>query len=200
MSDTATLQSSLFSMQVPALYGEYLLVMDPDVTVSNDVTYAKKKVSELIGSFPGKHSLPHISLINFSGNLLNEDRIINAIKLSLKGKVRTSFVWLEDYGCFPSSGTVYINPKPKSLFAEIQKAIYPALKLCSAIDKNAKMLFHKEPHITIARGMTKTNTEKIWSLFKDKKYENKFIADTLTLLRRNAEQDGLYKLVARFKL
>lgn len=48
--------------------------------------------------------------------------------------------------------------------------------------------------------MSKTNTDKVWDLFKDKKYENKFIADSLTLLRRDAEQEGKYKIVAEFRL
>lgn len=200
MSNSASLQSSLFSVQAPVLYSEYLLVMNPDVTVSNDVTYSKKKVADVIGNFPGKHSLPHISIVNFSGNILDEEQIINAIRGSLKGRVRTSFVWLEDYGCFQTSGTVYINPKPKSLFTDILKAIYPALQLCIAVDKSRKLLFYKEPHITIARGLSKTNIDKVWPLFKDKKYENKFIADTLTLLRRDIEHDGRYILVADFKL
>jgi len=200
MGNAASLQSSLFTTQVSTLYVEYLLVMNPDETVSNDVSYAKKKAAEIIGNFPGKHSLPHISIANFSGNSLNEELIINSIKNSLKGKIRSSFIWLEDYGCFPSSGTVYIHPKPKSYFTSILKTVYPALKLCSAIDKNRKMLFYKEPHVTIARGMNKTNTDKIWNAFKDKKYENKFIADALTLLRRDAEQDGRYKVVIDFKL
>jgi 2'-5' RNA ligase len=200
MNHTDPVQSSLFSFQATVLFEEYLLVMDPDEKVSNDVTYLKKKAAEIIGNYPGKNSLPHISIVNFSANSLNEDAVISAIRSGLKGKIRSSFVWLEDHGCFPSSGTVYIDPKPKSYFIDIIKAIYPALKLCNAIDKDRKILFYKEPHITIARGLNKGNTDKIWDVFKDKKYESKFIADALTLLRRDNENEGKYKVVAKFKL
>ncbi len=200
MNYSEAVQSSLFSLPTPALLEEYLLVMNPDEKVSNDVTFSKKKVAEIIGNYPGRYSLPHISIVNFSGNSQNETSIVASLGAALKGKIRASFIWLEDYGCMHSSGTVYIQPKPHSYFTAIIKAIYPALKLCSAIDKKRKLQFSYEPHITIARGMSKTNTDKVWDLFKDKKYENKFIADSLTLLRRDAEQEGKYKIVAEFRL
>src|SRR5580692_7479152 len=139
MDHTAAVQSSLFSSQTPVIYDEYLLVMNPDEKVSNDVVYSKKKVAEIIGNYPGKLSHPHISIVSFYGNSQNETLIISALNSSLKGRIRSSFIWLEDHGCLHSSGTIYIQPKPLSYFTLIIKAIYPNLKLCSAIDKKKKL-------------------------------------------------------------
>ncbi len=174
--------------------------MNPDEKVSNDVTYAKKKLAEIIGNYPGKQSRPHISIVSFFANPLFEESVIEGLRGSLKGRIRSSFIWLQDYGCMHSAGSVYIQPKPLSYFTTIIKAIYPALKLCSAIDKKRKLHFYYEPHITIAKGMNKKNTDKVWEVFKDKKYESKFIADALILLRKDAENEGNYKVVAEFKL
>ncbi|MBS1687637.1 MAG: 2'-5' RNA ligase family protein [Bacteroidetes bacterium] len=194
-----TTQASLFTAPVPAVYEDYLMVINPDIKVTSDVNYSKKKAAEILGSYAGKHSIPHISLASFSGNPLKEDLLVNEIRYHIMGRLKASFIWLEDYGCFPTSGTVYIKPKPKEYFESVLRTIYPALAVCSAVNKGRKLILYKEPHITIARGMNREKTNKLWDTFKDKKYENKFIADTLTLLRRDSAND-LYKVVAEFKL
>lgn len=84
MNYSEAVQSSLFSLPTPALLEEYLLVMNPDEKVSNDVTFSKKKVAEIIGNYPGRYSLPHISIVNFSGNSQNETSIVASLGAALK--------------------------------------------------------------------------------------------------------------------
>lgn len=195
----STTQASLFSAPVPAVYEDYLLVINPDISVTNDINYSKKKAAEVLGTSVAKHSIPHISLASFSGNPLKEDLLVNEIRYHIKGRLKSSYIWLEDYGYFPTSGTIYIKPKPKDYFEAVLRAVYPALAVCSAVNKGRKLVLYKEPHLAIARGGNKEKNNKLWDNFKDKKYENKFVADALTLLRRDSAND-LYKVVAEFKL
>ena len=199
MNSTLISQSSLFSAPVNQHYDEYLLVMNPDEMVSNDVAYNRKKTFELIGAKAVNNVLPHISIAHFFAQSDAETGLTQAISKCLKGRIRSSFVWLEDFGCAAKKGALFINPKPKSFFNDIIKAVYPAISMCQGLDKSKNIQFNKDPHVTIAKGLNPAQLTKAWTFFKQKKYENKFIADKLTLLRRSNDNSD-YALVAEFKL
>jgi len=189
-------QTFLFSY-TPVIYQEYLLVINPDAGVANDLSYTQKKAADMMGS-PSRHTDTFITVASFFANAEAEDQIAKDIKCSLKSKLRPSFIWLDNYGCNPASGCIYIKSKPVAYLRAIQQAIYPTLAISSAIEKSKKVNFVKEPHVVIAR----TNRKKVaelWQQFKDKKYENKFIVDSLYLLRKNVAEDTC-ELVAEIKL
>jgi len=179
-------QGFLFDL-TPVNYQEYLLVIQPDPVVGNDILYSQKKAAELSES-PLKNCSQHIIISSFYANSHEEDTIANLLQRNIKGKIRTAFIWLDNYTCHTSSGSIFIRSKPVQYFNSIQQIIYPVLTLSSAIEKSRKVNFVREPHIPIL----KTNKKKIadvWDYFKDRKYENKFIADSLLLIKRNTMED-----------
>ncbi len=199
MNSISPSQSSLFSLPALQQYDEYLLVMNPDESVSNDVAYNRKKVIEMIGDKVKNNVPPYISIASFFYAIETEGALIRSITQCLKGRIRSSFIWLEDFGCIESKGDLFILSKPKSFFNEICKVVYPALVHCQGLDKSKTVAFNKDPHIPIAKGLSAAQLAKAWSFFKQKKYENKFIADKLSLLKRG-DLDAEFALVAEFKL
>lgn len=198
MNKVVQLQTSLFATYAPVTYLEYLLVICPDAGVANDLSYIQKKAADAIG-VPIKDNNTHIVLASFLADVNEERRIADEIRKSIKGKIRVSFVWLDNYGCHSSSGTIYIKSKPTQYFKSIQQAIYPGLILCSAVQKSSKIDFYNEPHIPVITSSGKKKFAEYWPVFKDKKYENKFIVDRLVLLKKDSRED-IYNLVAEIKL
>lgn len=197
MNSTAVLPQQILFTYTPVIYQEYLLVINPDAGVASDLSYTQKKAADAIGQSL-KNNDTFITITSFFADPSAEKKIEKELRGCIRGKVRPSFIWLENYGCNPSTGSIYIRSKPAIYFRTIQQAIYPGLTLSSAVDKSSKINFVKEPHIIIA----KTNRKKAqewWPLFKDKKYENKFIADSLFLLKRNTTEDH-YDLVAEIRI
>jgi len=189
-------QGFLFDL-TPVNYQEYLLVIRPDPVVGNDILYSQKKAADLSES-PLKNCCQHIVIASFYADTHEEDTIASMLQRTIKGKIRASFVWLDNYTCHTSSGSIFIRSRPIQYFHSIQQVIYPVLTLSSAIEKSRKVNFVREPHIPIL----KTNKKKIadvWDHFKDRKYENKFIADSLLLIRRNITEDKI-ELVREIKL
>lgn len=197
MNSTVVQPQAFLFTYTPVSYQEYLLVINPDAGVANDLSYTQKKAADIVGQLL-KSNDTFITVASFFADATEETRIEKEIRYALKGKVRASFIWLDNYGCNPASGSIYIRSKPATYFRTIQQAIYPGLTLCSAVEKSRKINFVKEPHIIIAKTNRKKITE-IWTQFKDKKYENKFIADSLFLLRKDTQEDD-YELIAEIKL
>jgi 2'-5' RNA ligase len=198
MSKTGSRQTSLFSTYAPVTYQQYVLAICPDDGVANDLSYIQKKVSESIGQSV-KERVTHITLTSFFADISEEEQVVYEIKNTIKGKIKPSFIWLDNYGCQPSLGTIYIRSKPSQYFKSIQQMLYPCLFLCSAIQKNRKIYFSTEHYIPIIKSSGKKKITDYWPNFKDRKYENKFIADSIVLFRRDSVED-VYVRVGEVKL
>jgi 2'-5' RNA ligase len=176
---------------------EYLLVLNPHEELRERIMQVKRefyntyKVATAIG---GK---PHMTLVNFVQYGMMEERLINRLRMVAMGC--TPFkVELKDFGSFPSH-TIYINITSKvpvqGLIKDIRKDTQRLMKLN---DEN-KPHFIMEPHMTIARRLLHWQYEKGWLEYSNKHFTGRFIADSMTLLKRPEGEKTKYQVVQRFE-
>ena len=105
-------------------------------------------------------------------------------------------VELKNFSSFPSH-TIYINIVSKIPIVNTVKAVRQAQKLMK-INNDNKPHFILEPHLTIARKLKPWQYEKGWLEYSNKHFAGRFIADSMSLLKRPAGELK-YQLANRFE-
>ncbi len=183
----------------PALPGyrtyEYLLVLNPHEDLRKRIMQAKKEFSEKYG-VGNSGGITYLALVGFTQYEMMEERIINRLKL-----VGMSFppfkVELKDFGSFPSH-TIYINVATRLPVQNLVKEVRSQAQRLMKLNDENKPHFMLEPHLTIARKLKPWQYEKGWLEYNTKSFSGRFIADSMTLLRR-AAGEMRYNTIARFE-
>ncbi len=175
---------------------EYLLVLSPHEELWNRIVKVKTEFSGKYKSDHAKWGQPHITLVNFVQYGMMEERIINRLRMVAMGSSRFK-VELKDFGSFPSH-TIYINVTSKSPVQKLVKDIRAESQRLMKLDDDHKPHFILEPHLTIARKLQPWQYEKGWLEYSNRHFSGRFIADSMTLLRRPVGEKG-YKPVRRFE-
>ena len=183
----------------PALPGyrtyEYLLVLNPHEDLRKRILQAKKEFSEKYG-VGNSGGITYLALVGFTQYEMMEERIINRLKL-----VGMSFppfkVELKDFGSFPSH-TIYINVATRLPVQNLVKEVRSQAQRLMKLNDENKPHFMLEPHLTIARKLKPWQYEKGWLEYNTKSFSGRFIADSMTLLRR-AAGEMRYNTIARFE-
>jgi 2'-5' RNA ligase len=179
---------------------EYLLVLSPHEELWNRILKVKEQFAEEYQSEYARRGKPQITLVKFVQHAMMEDRIINGLK-----KIAMGFppfkVELKDYGSFPSH-TIYINITSKIPVQGLVKEIRTNTQRLMKLNEDNKPHFMLEPHLTIARKLKPWQYEKGWLEYSHKHFTGRFIADSMTLLRRPAEENEgrlvKYQVMERF--
>lgn len=161
---------------------EYLLVLSPHEELWNRIVKVKGKFAEDYKSDHARWGKPHITLVNFVQYALMEERIINRLRAIAMGFPPFK-VELKDFGSFPTH-TIYINVLSKIPVQGLVKSIRSETQRLMKLDDDNKPHFILEPHLTIARKLKPWQYEKGWLEYSNKHFAGRFIADSMTLLRR----------------
>ena len=167
---------------------EYLLVLSPHEELGNRIMKTKEEFSEKYKSDHAKWGKPQIALVNFMQYEMMEERIVNRLRILAMGSPAFK-VELKDFGSFPSH-TIYINVTSKLPIQNLIKTIRTdGQRLMKQNDDN-KPHFIMEPHLTIARKLKPWQYEKGWLEYSNKHFTGRFIADSMTLLKRQIVADN----------
>ena len=175
---------------------EYLLVLSPHEELWNRIMKVKEEFSEKYKSDQARWGKPQVILVNFTQYALMEDRIVNRLKAIAMGFPPFK-VELKDFGSFPSH-TIYINVTSKLPVQNLVKEIRSEGQRLMKLNDDNKPHFILEPHLTIARKLVPWQYEKGWLEYSHKHFTARFIADSMTLLRRPAGEMK-YHIVERFE-
>ncbi len=180
---------------------EYLLVLGPHEELWNRIMKVKEDFSGKYKSDHARWGKPHITLVNFVQYAMKEERILNKLRTLAMGF--TPFkVELKDFGSFPSH-TIYINVTSKLPVQGLVRTIRTEAQQLMKLNDELKPHFIMEPHLTIARKLQPWQYEKGWLEYSNKHFTGRFIADSMTLLRRPVEefegQRMKYQAVGRFE-
>ena len=174
---------------------EYLLVLSPHEELWNRIMKVKEEFSTEYKSDYARWGKPHITLVNFLQYEMMEERIVNRLRTVAMGYPPFK-VELKDFDSFPSH-TIYINVTSKLPIQNLVKSIRTDGQRLMKLDNDNKPHFIMEPHLTIARKLKPWQYEKGWLEYSNKHFTGRFIADTMTLLKRPAGEMK-YHLAQRF--
>ena len=175
---------------------EYLLVLSPHEELWNRIMKVKEEFSEKYKSDHARWGKPQITLVNFVQYAMMEERIVNRLRTIAMGFPPFK-VELKDFGSFPSH-TIYINVTSKLPVQSLVKNIRSDAQQLMKLNDDNKPHFILEPHLTIARKLQPWQYEKGWLEYSNKHFTGRFIADSMTLLRR-PEGELKYHVVQRFE-
>ena len=170
---------------------EYLLVLSSHEELWNRIMKTKEEFSDKYKSDHAKWGKPHITLVNFMQYEMMEERIVNRLRMVAMGSPAFK-VELKDFGSFPSH-TIYINVTSKLPVQNLVKQIRTESQKLMKINDDNKPHFIMEPHLTIARKLKPWQYEKGWLEYSNKHFTGRFIADSMTLLKRQVVLDEVKK-------
>ncbi len=175
---------------------EYFLVLSPNEELWNLILKVKEEFSTEYKSDHAKWGKPHITLANFVQYGMMEERIINRLRTVAMGYPPFK-VELKDFGSFPSH-TIYINVTSKLPVQGLVKEIRTDGQRLMKLNDDNKPHFIMEPHLTIARKLKPWQYEKGWLEYSNKHFTGRFIADSMTLLKRPAGEMK-YHIATKFE-
>lgn len=175
---------------------EYLLVLSPHEELRNRIMKVKEEFSENYKTDHARFGKPQLALVNFSQYAMMEERIINRLRTVAMGYPPFK-VELKDFGSFPSH-TIYINVTSKLPVQNLIKEIRTDGQRLMKLNDDNKPHFMMEPHLTIARKLVPWQYEKGWLEYSNKHFTGRFIADGITLLKRQ-EGEMKYHLAEKFE-
>jgi 2'-5' RNA ligase len=174
---------------------EYLLVLNPHEELRNKIRQVKQEFYDTYKAPTAIGGRPHVTLVRFMQYEMMEERIINRLKV-----VAMSYppfkVELKDFGSFPSH-TIYINVLSKIPVQGLIKEIRTEAQRLMKLNNDNKPHFIMEPHLTVARKLQPWQYEKGWLEYSNKHFTGRFIADSMLLLKRPANEMH-YQPVNRF--
>ncbi len=174
---------------------EYLLVLHPHQELVNKIMKIKEQFAADYQADWVRWSKPHVTLVNFVQYAMLEDRLMNRLEAIAMG-VTPFKVELKDYASFPSH-TIYIAILSKPSVQGLMKHIRTEAQQLMKLNNDHKPHFIMEPHLTIARKLKPWQYEKAWLEYGQKHFSGRFIADGMTLLRREVNTTK-YQTIKRF--
>lgn len=175
---------------------EYLLVLQPHEELQAQIGRIKKEFADKYRAPQALHTKPHLALVNFFGYQMTEDRILNRIGLTAMGVVPFK-IELSNFGSFPSH-TIYATVTTKMAVQNLVKELKAAQTLMT-LSKDHKPHFIEDPHFTICRKLKPWQYEQAWLEYSHRNFAARFVAGSLTLLKRLAAEKG-FRAIGRFEL
>jgi 2'-5' RNA ligase len=180
------------------LYG-YLLLLAPDMKVTKDINELKRYFKSQYGCKNAARLTPHITLVKFAQLEWAQNRIIRHLN-TFAQSVCPFDVELKGFKHF--SRTFYVDVATKepivNLVCNLQKRYSHLLKL-----HQSPPYFIKNPHITVARGMTPQQLDQAVAEWEGEDYRSSFPVNEMVLIRRRLSLTTLqplesYAPIARF--
>jgi 2'-5' RNA ligase len=174
---------------------EYLLVISPHEELRNQIQTIKKEFADKYKAPLTHYTKPHITLVNFLSYEMTQERILNRIGTIAMG-ITPFKIELNGFGSLPSH-TIYVNVTTKLPIKEVVRELKAAQQLMT-LNKEHKPHFIEESHLTICRKLKPWQYEKGWLEYSHRHFSGRFIADSMTLLKRPAGEKG-YQSIMRFE-
>lgn len=167
-------------------YQDYLIILSPSESVTAEVKKLKYSSSTIIGEYDGLFSKAHITVQPWMRKKpVWVAPLIPKLERDLQNLPPITLE-TDGFDVFDQQETATIYAKLVSTNAT--KAWFKALRRYF----NTSAF---EPHITIARSISKNNLDKLWPHFKGKEWKEQFRVDKLTILRRETiGYDKSYKI------
>jgi 2'-5' RNA ligase len=175
---------------------EYLLVLNPPEDLWQKIMKIKEGFAEKYKNEIAKFTKPHITLINWVSLELMEERMMQRLQTISMG-ITPFKVELKDYGSFPSH-TIFINVISKVPIQSLVKEMKQAQRLMT-LNRENKPHFIEVPHLSICRKLKPWQYEEGWLEFSNRQFTGKFIADSMLLLKRPAEQKQKFQIAKRYE-
>jgi len=139
------------------------------------------------------NSPPHLTLhMPFEWNVAKEDVLIEKLAVFCGQQNRVDLEF-QDFGAF-APRVIFIDIVNSEPLRDLQKLLLGFCKReLNLFNANYRDLpFH--PHVTVAfRDLKKPMFAQAWQEFKDKKFEGKFLATAITLLKHNGKSWYVFK-------
>lgn len=176
-----------FHTQDDNLY-DYLLVVNPDKGTSEEILEYKRVIANELGYFNSFHADPHITLFRsvfperFQEGFIN---VLNEVAKSQSGfTIYTSK--FDHFSHAENKHTIYVNvANPKPLL-ELHKRVLHLFELRSNSFR---------PHITLARAISATAFNKVYSHFDNQLFVRSFQCRSFSLLRKPVS-GGRYEVIS----
>lgn len=175
---------------------EYLLLIPPDQKVTQKVNELKTLFCENYGCKNAAGLVPHLTLVNFMQQESMEFRLINCLE-KFTPYVKPFPVKLEGFGQFPPH-TIYLDLAERETIVALVKNIRAKFQRILRISEQLKPNFTLKPHLTIARGVTEEQYEKIWPVYQKEYFSESFTANEMILLKRETDPFTL-KPVSKYR-
>lgn len=174
---------------------EYLLVLSPHEELWNRIMKVKEHFAATYKSEHGRWARPYVTLATFVQYEMMEERIVNRLRMLGMGYPPFK-VELKDFSSFPSH-TIYINVTSKLPVQHLVRQLRSEAQKLMKLDEEHKPHFIMEPHLAIARKLKPWQYEKGWLAYSHSHFTGRFVADSMTLLKRPAGELK-YHTVQRF--
>ena len=167
-------------------YQDYLIVLSPSESVTNKVKNLKEFSHDKIGGFDSRYSKAHITIQSWPRKRpVWIEPLIPKLERDLQG-LPPVILDINGFGVFDQQET-------KTIYARLTST--PQTKVWFKFLRKFFSTPPFEPHITIARSVPIDDFKKLWSHFKNHQWEEQFVVDKLTILRRETiGHDKSYKL------
>ena len=166
---------------------EYLLLLSPDKKVTEEINEFKKCFANQYDCKKATGLKPHITLVKFAQLESTQNRIVQHLN-TFAQSVCPFEVELNGFKHFPHTFYVDIATKDPivNLVNNLQKRYSRLLKLHKSPPR-----FIKNPHITIARGMTPPQMDQAVAEWDGKDYRSSFAVNEMVLIRRRIDNTEL---------
>ncbi len=183
-------------LKIPVVKYRFLLVISPAPELSAMVSRVKTALAEKVGSFSGRHSIPHITL--FLADLPGECErdICEGVAAGIVGH-KAFTLHYEGITHFEDRKTIFVHPVEQELIAPIRRSIvqhvrsFPRMKGIKPTDR---------AHLTIAAGLRPGQFDKAWEMLAPHELYSEERVTEVVLLKRLFHPGTVYEPVRSFSL
>jgi 2'-5' RNA ligase len=168
----------------------FLIVISPPGAIDRYVSDLKTELFERYGSYPSRHSKPHITICSFP--LLEErQQAVTAALQDGLSQIDPFLLHLRGFSTFDSSRVIYLDVEPSGQLDQL-RAFFSEQKRSLRLGK--KFDLFRNAHLTIAKSLQPAVFEPAKQDYLSRRYQNSFTVHHLQVLR----YDPLRKRYLRF--
>lgn len=173
---------------------EYRLVIVPHSELREKITSIKKQFSQQykIPFKSGGNS--HLTLARFTQLQMNEDKLLNRFRTIAMGYYPFK-VEIKGFGSYPTH-SIFLNISTKAPLENLVNQLKTVQRLLKLGEKEPYFLH--EPNFLIARTLAPWQYEQGWKEYSRKSFTGRFIADSMLLLKRPAQEKN-FQVLERFE-
>jgi 2'-5' RNA ligase len=175
---------------------EYLLAIYPHEDLQKRIIKLKQDFAEEFKMDKSRVGKPHMLLASFMQYEMMEERIVNRLRTIAMGFPPFK-VELKDFGSLPSH-SIFINVTSKLPVQNLVKTIRTETQRLMKYDEENKPYFILEPNISVARKLLPWQYEKAWLEYSSKHFSGRFIAGSVSLLKK-PDGEGWFYTIANFE-